>query len=797
MEYMKLSLSLKFKEISYINRIREILDLLIEITYLSGIFFIPLWFAYLFPTYHIFEFNKFVIFKIIVLLLFFFTALKLIYYYNEYKIVLRRLAWQYWLYPALFILGLCFILPSSINPAISFYGTMERQMGLIFYLYVFFWFILISFNLLTIDNHSKKNADNLDKRITRVLITLTIAATLVSVYGILQRLNIDFLAWPEPAFITNRVFSTFGQPNFLASWLLLAIPIGIWLYLRSKTFQLKCVYLFSLLVQFICLILTGSRGGIISFFFISVIFIFFYLKSRQQAIGRKILIIAGVLIVFIVLFGIINIVLPGRITAMHNLKSGSVGARFSLYSSVIEAIGERPLFGYGLETGREVLIKYYNNDWAVYNNVGQLADKAHNLILDILLAVGFFGLCLFGAFYYNFFNLVKRNNGFKSSSLSFYLCFGAAAYLSSLFFSFAVTSTDIYFWLFLALLVVINVNNSQDFSISHIYRLIGLLFGKISTTFVSLFSKNIKIFLKLFFSLLVFLVIYWQVLNIFRSVIADYYFNKLSFLLLEQDYFTALLIDDYLLEQKTNKIGQTVYEAYLGEKLSESYPGIVDLASKKIVRERLDASESLLPSSGYLSLLVKAKINDSLRRYASAQDYLNQLIDLAPHWPIVYLEQGKVFSNQGDAKQAIISYNMALLNLPSVDDIRLNEPHRKSIEYYRYLIYREMAGIYEKDSKYAAAENYYKLAYQNNFDDFGLLKKIADTYYLRGDFEKAIAYIKQGIRRSPEDYKWYLSLGVLYLESGNKEVGVQFLEKALQLNQNNQELINLLLKYKK
>ena len=93
------------------------------------------------------------------------------------------------------------------------------------------------------------------------------------------------------------------------------------------------------------------------------------------------------------------------------------------------------------------------------------------------------------------------------------------------------------------------------------------------------------------------------------------------------------------------------------------------------------------------------------------------------------------------------------------------------------------------------AEKYYQIAYLNNPVDFTLFKKIADTYYLRGNLDEAIKYNERGFSRSPKDYNWPLALASLYYEKKELVRALKFLNDALNLSPDNQELINLKKKF--
>ncbi len=784
---MKLKLNLKFSKSLSADSAREVLDLLIEASYLAAIFLVPLWFAYFFPTYNIFEFNKLIVFKILVWLLFLFTSLKIIFFYSHFRFPLRAFFKKYWVWPAVFIAGLSSTLFFSDNPLLSFYGTIERQGGLVSYLYYFFWFILLSFNLLTVDNHRPREADSKGKKTRRAAAAAVISAALVSAYGILQILNIDFISWPEAPFLTNRALSTFGQPNFLASWLLLIIPLSLYLGYSSRRFLVRSFYFLAAAMEVICLAMTGSRGGLLALFFVGGLYLVYLFFTAAWPRRRKFFIGISFVLISVVSLLAVNKIWPARISDIFDYKSGSVGARANFYSAAADAVKGKPLFGYGLEGGNDIFIKYYERDWAVYGDVGQSADRAHNIVFDILLSVGSYGLILFLILYYFFFSLAKDNIKRKNDLFSLALVLGATAYLFSLLFSFAIVAGEAYFWFFLALLAVINHEADETA-------------GKKSwlNLFVRLFRRDrIKIVARILIAAIFLALSCWQISRAFRSLAADYYFNKIYFILAQPDYFTALTLDSYLKEQQANPINQASYDYFWGEKLSEFYPTIDELAVKKVVAEKMREVEASLPAKGYKNLLVKAKINNALGAYTLAQIYLDKVIEIAPHWPLVYLERGKASLNQKDFKRALVAYNLALVNLPATDDSRLNDPHRELIRRYQYFIYSNIGAIYEQDKNYAAAEKYFKLAYQSDPSDFVLLKRMADMEYRQGNIGKAIGYTEHGLARNPSDYKWEVALASLYYESGDKKSAASHIEKALLLAPDEQEIIELEKSYRK
>lgn len=768
---------MKFK--SWIPKIsgREILDLLIEFFYLAVIFLIPLWFSYWFPTYNIFEFNKIILFKILIWLLFFGTVVKVILLdFNLINPVWKILK-KYWLIPVIFIFGLGLTILSSSNSPLSFYGAIERQQGWSSYGLYFFWFILVTFNL-TLIKLKGLGTDQITERIKRIIIAAVLAASLVSLYGVLQIFNIDFLSWPEEPYLTHRAMSSLGQPNFLASWLLLVIPLTVYLFLRSKKLIWRFGYFLAIVIQGLCFFWTGSRGGLIALIMMALGLLIYFLLSSQWTTKKKVVITSIFVLVSLLLVFSLDVFSHGRIQELARFDYGSLGARFNLYQAAIQGLPGHLWIGYGLENTENTFIGHYQPDWAVYGNVGQSSDRAHNLILDILLTTGIFGLLISLLFYGFFFQLVRRNlAGPRKSNLTLALASGALAYLFSLLFSFSIPTGEIYLWLFLALLVVIDLNGRTENII------IRAEIDNQANDFKRLTIKILKIGLLV---MATFIVAY-QINNALKALTADYYFNKINIVLAERDYFTVLVLDDYERSLRINPINQESYDLFLGDKLSDSYPHLNELATQKRVAEKLRELDRDISVTNYKNLFVKAKINETLNNLQLAREYLEKIVALTPSWPPVYWELGKIELKEGKVEASLSAFKLILDNLPSASDSRLNEEHRQGILDYQYMVFSKIADIYFSQKDYGQAEKYYRQAYQSNLNDFTILKKIADTYYWRGDKNKAIELCRHGFERNPQDYNWPLALYGLYQETGNQSLANFYLNEARRLSPQNVE----------
>ena len=764
----------------------RLLNLIIEFIYLVLIFIVPLYFSYLFPTYNIFELSKLVIFKTLVWLLLFLTVIKIVFYPPQKCFFFFK---KYGLIPFIFIIGLGVTLFFSINQTQSIFGSYNRQAGYLSFLFYFLWFIIVTFNIFFTDNsiNKKDPKNNFENKINRIILTAVFSSFLVSLYGILQILGIDFLRWPNEPLLTRRTLSTFGQPNFLASWLLLVIPLSVYFIFKYKQKLFKFFFSLILLAQLACLFFTSSRGGFVAlvltiFLFIVYLIFFVRLKSIQ-----KIFISFGLLILmFFGLWGL-NYFLPGRITSLFDMNSGSQAARVNFFQAAADAIIKKPFFGYGIENGGEVFIGYYQSDWGVFGDVSSTTDKAHNLILDLILTSGYWGLFCFSILYYFFFRLAYKNiSQNKMRALSLALSLGGAAYLFSLMFSFPIVAGEVYFWLFLGLLAAINAGQNKtevEIGTNNI--------EKIKTKRKIFYSITLKILLLGFF----FTVVCWGIYYEFKVLVADYYFNQFYYALNRKEYFTAFTLSDYFAQEKTNPVNREYYYYFLGDKLSDFYPDVKELSVLKVAREKLLEADINLSPLNYENVYAKGKINSTLGNYALAEEYFYELIRRAPYWPATYVELGRLFTREKKISEALTNYQLALVSLPDLNDDRLNEFHKEIINLYRKVIFREMGDLYSSVKDYEKAERYYQLAYRADINDFTLLKKIADTYYLRGNLNEALKYNERGARRNPNDYNWAFSIATLYKEIGDKANAILFLEEAIKLAPEEKWLLNLRSEY--
>jgi O-antigen ligase len=275
---------------------------------------------------------------------------------------------------------------SGQDPQLSIFSNFERMAGLMLYFLVFAYYFIVS----TIINTPKKWLF--------FAISLTVVAFIESFFGILKNIN-----HPEYG---GRIIGTLGNPNQLAIYLLLPIFIVIIIYKNWITtnfkqeiftkYILSFVFIIFLLIYFICLIKTATRGVFIGLI-VSFISIFLLITlSKRQFFKNELLAASLILVAILFLFYYKNSTYVqqnsnlARLTHLVNSDGyNTFKARIENYKIAIDGIKERPILGWGQETFHYTFAKHYNpkmyQDKIWY-------DRVHNIFLDWLVSAGTIGM---------------------------------------------------------------------------------------------------------------------------------------------------------------------------------------------------------------------------------------------------------------------------------------------------------------------------------------------------------------------------------------------------------------------
>lgn len=220
-----------------------------------------------------------------------------------------------------------------------------------------------------------------------ILITfLVIAATLVALYGLYQyKVGVDMEdKWVDVANnpdVKARVYSVFGNPNILAEYLIMVIPISISLFWYSKKVHKKAIFLGTSLILMLALVLTLSRGGWIGFAFGILVFVILIEKRLLLSIIPLVL---GA--VYFLPQSILN-----RVLSIGNLGDSSNAYRLKIWDITLDIIRDNWLVGVGFG------YIPFKSTFETYIRT-MPAYHSHNTYLQITGEMGILGLIIFISF---------------------------------------------------------------------------------------------------------------------------------------------------------------------------------------------------------------------------------------------------------------------------------------------------------------------------------------------------------------------------------------------------------------
>ncbi len=618
-------------------------DLLVELTYLSIIFLIPLYFNFFFPSFDPFESSKMILFRSLVWFLLFLSIWRFFSISGSGKKILIFI--KKYLLVFLALLSFMFLsLLWSVDAHWSFWGNFSRQISLHNELFFVVALFLLAVNLFL--------SKNIKKAVERIFWTVTISSFLVSLYAICQYFGLDFLTWQEAALETKRAMSSLGQPNFLGSFLLLSIPLSFYLARYSKNIYGKIFLALVLLSQLLALLFSGSRGAWLGLMAVLVVVFLVYKKSRKTT-----LIIGSSFIVMALILFFTNNVFSQRFKGAFNLSEGSSSVRTFLYNNSWQASLDNPL-GFGLENQREALIPYYEISSAEKNKVNVIFDRAHNVFLDIILSLGFLGLIIYLYLYYFIFKIIRRNFilGEKDKDLFLILGLSILAFLVSICFNFATVVTIIYLYFIIAIIFALDFRKKND----------DLFQEKIEA---DINLGNYKKVLRSVIILSVALLSIWGLNREFKNWRADYYFSQIQNNLLGGEVPTAMELFSYFQENKP--LPRAYYDVFISL-IFDNINYMNDSTSRLFAKEKATLVVELYykkDNNSFFYNLNKAQALALVGKFDESWEIFYQLEKISPFYPDIYLKEARLAQLQKNNDLAREKYQKVLELLPAEEEV--------------------------------------------------------------------------------------------------------------------------------
>ncbi|MDP2874091.1 MAG: O-antigen ligase family protein, partial [bacterium] len=354
---------------------------------------------------------------------------------------------------------------------------------------------------------------------------LLASSFLVSGYAIAQHFGWDKELWVQNS--QARVFSTLGQPNWLAAWAAVVFPINLALLLEAKVKMVKReekLYFILGLLNFAAAWFTYSLSGLLGLAVATLTFLYLSpketLKGNRGILGRLFLVMAVIVILQPGIFGD-RVIWTWRnlrqkiamsVTALaqttdqaFEVKGSTVNIRLEVWQGSLDLIRNHWLLGTGPETFAYAFLPYrpaslnYTTEWDF------LYNKAHNEYLNLAAGIGVPGLVIYllllPTVLWLSLKSIKEEKEMAGKGLVIAgLTAGWVSLWVTNFFGFSVVTTSLLFWLIHATILSLTIQLSNHPAIqpfNHSSSILDQRLFKVATTVGALWLLFIsgKIFL--------------------------------------------------------------------------------------------------------------------------------------------------------------------------------------------------------------------------------------------------------------------------------------------------------------
>lgn len=275
------------------------------------------------------------------------------------------------------------------------------------YVFAFWMAIVAGFNLST-------GQFDREKTFTYLSYIFVISGALTGLIGFLQWLNLDeVLPGITPLRTTTRPYANFAQPNNMATFLLMSLLAGLYLYEKKKIQTKWLVAAASMMLA--TLALSQSRTSWVACLCIIMYLAYQqfkgYIRIKWYFIATWLAVFVGLIFLFPALSGYLTEVTDTPIkTADLASRATKDLSRLAIWQQMIHAVEYKPWFGYGFyQTGSAytIISEFFQGPVWI--------RSAHNFILDFILWNGLIvGVPFLAYFGYWGYQLNKHVNSTES-----------------------------------------------------------------------------------------------------------------------------------------------------------------------------------------------------------------------------------------------------------------------------------------------------------------------------------------------------------------------------------------------
>ena len=692
-------------------------------------------------------------------------------------------------FPVLGLLGVTFITTflTSKNLTTSVYGVYENYEG-----------IFTALNYTVLFYLTVKFAASMGM-VRKTLAMFVIATALIAFYGVLQNFGIDFVRWNPETYNPGRFFSTLGNPNFLAAYLVETIPILFMLFFMAGRLPQKVSYLAVLLTAILVLFLTKSRAGAISFavtaFCIALYSFYDSRKSENELFSKNKL--------WFVFFGaaflVAAVFAPKMREAFAEIWERSKGLltfhgvtmtpRVYIWKSALLMFKDFPLFGTGTDTF-QVMFPYYRFPiyWQLEWN--GTPEKTHNVFLQVLATQGIAGFgfyaLLLAAFLKKSFGIITREKDITRRYIAFGILLGVIAYFTQGLFNYTVVAYGSFFWAALGLMIVLESGGKKYFAWKPDKTAITFTPGAQAAAGVALTAVTVVI--------MVFLTRFWGADLYFKigNIAADSGREQLSLGFYEKAVKLSPMREIYWVKYGIafEKAARSEQNPQNRKKLLDSSIAVHEQTLKLNSLNGYNYNNMARAYKQYGEMLDRSKFADSVRYYQEA-------IKRDPNNAYFGLDLATVYINMDQtdrAEELCLHYS------------KMYPEFGTPLSYLGYIY---MLRGNASQTSAAAAENmekarqYYETAldgkvwHRDTATQLSTISNLAIIYVNTGNKQRGLELFRKAVEVKPDYREGYMNLGRIYSMMNNKSEELRAYRAALRLAPNDRAVAEAVEKLEK
>lgn len=243
----------------------------------------------------------------------------------------------------------------------SIFGNHYRADGLLtlFHLAALFFFLVLFWN---------------KKWEYPTIVALSSGSIVLSFWTVISAVLLRFSA---------AIGATFGQPVFLAGYLVATLPLTFYLASSLKIKLFRALWGIFFLIQISAIIATRAWGGIVGIIFFLIIWSM--TNSRLERSKKA---------VFSFLLSIVLVISGLYYQKTQNNLGFLPEGRSRIIHRILLGISRRPILGYGWANADYA---FEAVPWPIYFQHDVYVDKAHFSLLEVLAATGIVGLSIYSA----------------------------------------------------------------------------------------------------------------------------------------------------------------------------------------------------------------------------------------------------------------------------------------------------------------------------------------------------------------------------------------------------------------